>query len=187
MIWVIIPAPAFDMKCRGLTTEEGIIMAKHWTDDTALVESIAGNLYNALPLLPKRLVRVDALTKEFGMPFSHIQIMCMLSDKEMTIGEISTSLGIAKPNITPLLDALYERGLLERCRSEKDRRIVNVRLRPEGVELTERIKVSISAQMAEWPGDFSLSDIKRLNNALAYLIEVGNRLASAERKHHTDA
>ena len=162
-------------------------MAKHWTDDTALTMAIAENLYNALPLLPKRLVRVDALTKEFGMPFSHIQIMCMLSDKEMTIGEISTSLGIAKPNITPLLDALYERGLLERCRSDKDRRIVNVRLCEEGRALTEKIKASISAQMQEWPEGFSHSDVKRLNNALAYLIEVGNRLAVAERKQNKDA
>ena len=161
-------------------------MAKHWTDDTALTMAIAENLYNALPLLPKRLVRVDALTKEFGMPFSHIQIMCMLSDKEMTIGEISTSLGIAKPNITPLLDALYERGLLERCRSDKDRRIVNVRLCEEGRALTEKIKASISAQMQEWPEGFSHSDVKRLNNALAYLIEVGNRLAVAERKQNKD-
>ena len=162
-------------------------MAKHWTDDAALTMAIAENLYNALPLLPKRLVRVDALTKEFGMPFSHIQIMCMLSDKEMTIGEISTSLGIAKPNITPLLDALYERGLLERCRSDKDRRIVNVRLCEEGRALTEKIKASISAQMQEWPEGFSHSDVKRLNNALAYLIEVGNRLAVAERKQNKDA
>ena len=60
-------------------------MAKHWMDDAALVESISKNLYEALPLLPKRLVRVDAITREFGMPFSHIQILCMLSDKEMTI------------------------------------------------------------------------------------------------------
>ncbi|MBE5810031.1 MAG: MarR family transcriptional regulator [Clostridiales bacterium] len=156
-------------------------MAKHWTDDTALVDSIANNLYEALPLLPKRLVRVDALTKEFSMPFSHIQILCMLSDKEMTIGEISTSLGIAKPNITPLLDALYDRGLLERCRSERDRRIVNVRLRPEGQALTAQIKNSISGQTREWPAGISISDIKRLNNALAYLIEIGNRLAEAER------
>ena len=157
-------------------------MARNWTDDQMLVDSITGNLFDALPLLPKRLVRVDALTKEFGMPFSHIQIMCMLSDKEMTIGEISTSLGIAKPNITPLLDALYERGLLERCRSDKDRRIVNVRLCEEGRALTEKIKASISTQMQEWPEGFSHSDVKRLNNALAYLIEVGNRLAVAERK-----
>lgn len=156
-------------------------MAKHWIDDVALVESISKNLYEALPLLPKRLVRVDTITREFGMPFSHIQILCMLSDKEMTIGEISTSLGIAKPNITPLLDALHERGILERCRSERDRRIVNVRLMPEGRELARKIQDNIADQVTEWPEGFNHSDIKRLNNALAYLIEMGQRLAEAER------
>ena len=68
-------------------------MARNWTEDDMLVDSITGNLFEALPLLPKRLVRVDALTRELGMPFSHIQILCMLSDREMTIGEISSSLG----------------------------------------------------------------------------------------------
>lgn len=156
-------------------------MAKHWMDDAALVESVSKNLYEALPLLPKRLIRVDAITREFGMPFSHIQIICMLSDREMTIGEISTSLGIAKPNITPLLDALHERGILERCRSDRDRRIVNVRLMPEGQELAGKIQASIATQVVEWPERFNHSDIKRLNNALAYLIEIGQRLAEAER------
>ena len=157
-------------------------MAKHWMDDTALVEAISQNLYEALPLLPKRLVRVDAITREFGMPFSHIQILCMLSDKEMSIGEISANLGIAKPNITPLLDSLHERGVLERCRSDKDRRIVNVRLLPEGQVLAQKLQERIAAQVQEWPEGFSSSDIKRLNNALAYLIEVGRRLAEAERE-----
>lgn len=156
-------------------------MAKRWTDDQALVEAISSNLYEALPLLPKRLVRVDAITREYGMPFSHIQILCMLSGGEMTIGEISSNLGIAKPNITPLLDALNERGILERCRSEKDRRIVNVRLLPEGQALAERLRESIGMQVLEWPKGFSHSDMKRLNNALAYLIEIGNQLAAAER------
>lgn len=157
-------------------------MAKHWTDDAALVESISRNLYDALPLLPKRLVRVEALTRELGMPFSHIQILCMLSDGEMTIGEISTSLGIAKPNITPLLDSLHERGVLERRRSDKDRRIVNVRLLPEGQALAAKLKESVCGQVREWPEGFSTSDMKRLNNALAYLIEVGRLLGKAERE-----
>ncbi len=156
-------------------------MAKRWTEDKALVNSISKNLYDALPLLPKRLVRVDAITREFGMPFSNIQIMCMLSDREMTIGEISTNLGIAKPNITPLLDSLHERGLLERCRSEKDRRIVNVRLLPEGRELVEKLQESIANQVLEWPEDFGTGDMKRLNNALAYLIEAARQLADSER------
>ena len=156
-------------------------MAKSWKDDQALISAISQNLYDALPLLPKRLVRVDAITREFGMPFSHIQIICMLTDKEMTIGDISSSLGIAKPNITPLLDALHERGVLERCRSEKDRRIVNVRLLPEGQALAYRLNEAIAAQTADWPDTFSTSDIKRLNNALAYLIEIGRRLAEEDQ------
>jgi len=159
-------------------------MAKHWTDDQNLVEAISGNLYQALPLLPKRLVRVDALTREYGMPFSHIQIICLLSDGAMSIGEISMSLGIAKPNITPLLDALNERGVLERCRSEKDRRIVNVRLLPEGQELADRLRTSICTQVMEWPRSLSHSDIKRLNNALAYLVEMGAQLAESERSEN---
>lgn len=160
--------------------EDVYIMAKHWTDDAALVDALSRNLYDALPLLPKRLVKVDAITREFGMPFSHIQILCMLSGREMSIGEISAQLGIAKPNVTPLLDALVERNLLVRCRSEADRRIVNVRLLPEGCELAEQLRSSIAAQVTDWPEGFSHSDIKRLNNALAYLIDMGRRLAETD-------
>lgn len=155
-------------------------MAKNWLDDAALIDAITGNLFDALPLLPKRLIHVDAITREFGMPFSHVQIICSLSEQEMTIGEISTKLGIAKPNITPLLDVLSERGILERCRNDRDRRIVNVRLMPEGQELANRIKQSISDQVKDWPAGLSCSDLKRMNNALAYLIEMGRRLGSME-------
>lgn len=160
--------------------EDAYIMAKHWSDDAALVDALSRNLYEALPLLPKRLVKVDAITREFGMPFSHIQILCMLSKTEMSIGEISAQLGIAKPNVTPLLDALMERGLLMRCRSAEDRRIVNVRLLPEGRDMAERLQCSIASQVMGWPDGFSNSDIKRLNNALAYLIDVGKRLAEMD-------
>lgn len=155
-------------------------MPKHWNEDAELVSAISGNLYAALPLLPKRLVRVEDISREFKMPFSHIQILCMLSDREMTISEISTCLGIAKPNITPLLDTLHGRGLLVRSRSEKDRRVVHVRLLPDGMELAGRIRQAITAQVMDWPSHFSISDIKRLNNALAYLIEVGQELAKAD-------
>ncbi len=155
-------------------------MAKHWSEDTALLDSIAGNLYEALPLLPKRLVRLDAITREFDMPFSHIQILCVLADGPMTIGKLSAALGIAKPNITPLIDNLRQRGMIERQRSEVDRRIVHVALLPEGIATAERVRQRIGEQVAAWPKGFSASDIKRLNNALAYLIETARYLAEAE-------
>lgn len=155
-------------------------MPKRWNDDAELVGAISENLYAALPLLPKRLVHVEAITREFNMPFSHIQILCMLSERDMTISEISTSLGIAKPNITPLLDALHGRGLLERSRGEEDRRVVHVRLLPEGRTLAEKIRKALTTQVLEWPSSFSVSDIKRLNNALAYLIEIGREMDKIE-------
>lgn len=152
-------------------------MAKNWTEDAMLLDSISSNLFEALPLLPKRLVRVDLITRKFDMPFSHVQILCMLSMGGMTIGEISRNLGIAKPNITPLLDSLKDRGLLERQRSDKDRRIVNVELLPAGVETAQQIKLCIAEQIIDWPDSVSSSDAKRLNNALATLISMSKLLS----------
>ena len=152
-------------------------MAKSWTEDELLLDSITSNLFDALPLLPKRLVRLDQITRRFDMPFSHIQILCMLSSGGMTIGDISRSLGIAKPNITPLLDSLAERELLERVRSTKDRRIVNVELMPAGRQMAQDIKSAISEQVAEWPETIGSSDAKRINNSLACLINMGRLLA----------
>lgn len=151
-------------------------MARNWTEDDLLVDSITGNMFEALPLLPKRLVRVDAITRKFDMPFSHVQILCMLSGGAMSIGQISRGLGIAKPNITPLLDNLAERGLLERVRSEKDRRIVNVELLPAGVEMAAAIRQTIAEQIVQWPESVGANEAKRLNNALACLISVGRLL-----------
>ena len=157
-------------------------MAKRWSEDSALVDAISGNLYQALPLLPKRLVRLEAISHEFGMPFSHIQILCTLSEQQLSIGNLSAKLGIAKPNITPLVESLRERGLLERCRSEQDRRIVYVRLTQEGQEVAQRVRQSIAEQVMAWPACLSGSDAKRLNNALAHIIEVARLLAQCEAK-----
>ena len=158
-------------------------MAKNWTTDTALIDAVSGNLFAALPLLPKRLVRVEAIMKELDMPFSHIQILCMLHEGAMSIGEISRRLGIAKPNITPLLDHLHQRGLLTRERSEEDRRVVLVTLMPDGETCAARIREEIGNQVIAWPEEFSHSDIKRLNNALALLVDTARRLAEDEKKN----
>ena len=157
-------------------------MPKHWTEDVALLDSIAGNLYEALPLLPKRLVRLDAITREFDMPFSHIQILCMLAGGPMTIGHLSAGLGIAKPNITPLIENLRTRGMIERKRCETDRRIVHVQLTVTGADTAARVRQRIGDQLLTWPKTLSHSEIKRLNNALAYLVDMARYLAAAEAK-----
>lgn len=154
-------------------------MPKGWTTDSALVDSVAKNLSEAVVLLPKQLLHVDELTRNFGMPFSHIQILVMLSSGDITIGDISTTLGIAKPNITPLLDSLSERGLVERIRGTGDKRIVNVHLTDEGRRKLDELQDAIAQQVMGWEDWCNRSDIKQLNHALAFLVQVADRRGKA--------
>jgi len=145
-------------------------MPKTWTADSTLMDSLAGNLCEAAVLLPRHLVRIDELVHRFKLPFSHIQMLVMLSGGDTSISDLSRSLGIAKPNITPLLDHLSERGLLERVRSDEDRRIVNVHLTSAGQEIIARMHQAVQEQIASWEERFSRSEIKRLNSALASVL-----------------
>ena len=75
-------------------------MPKKHAIDADLVESIAGNLFDALPVFPKRMLRLDQIQHKHHMPLSHIQILAMLGGGgELSIGELSRQLAIAKPNI----------------------------------------------------------------------------------------
>lgn len=147
-------------------------MAKKWSEDTELVNSMAANLMDVLAVFPKQLIHVDALVRQFGMPLSHIQIMVTLSAGDLSIGTLSERMGIAKPNITPLVDTLCDKALVERVRSLTDRRIVNVHLTDEGAKLLDQIRTAIAAQIGEWPVQFSRSEAKDLNASLAALTKL---------------
>ena len=51
---------------------------------------------------------------------------------------LAHALALSEPNTTLLLDRLAERGLVERVRSESDRRAQNIHLTAQGVDLAHR-------------------------------------------------
>lgn len=155
-------------------------MAKRWTADKALVDGIATNLVEMLLLFPKRVMRLDAIVREHGIPLSHIQILVMLTGGDMAIGELSEKLCIAKPNITPLVEHLRQQGLVERVRKADDRRIVSVHLLPAGREKLGAIRQSVAGQISEWPGEFSRSEMKELSTALASVIRIVQGIGNFE-------
>ena len=58
----------------------------------------------------------------------------------MSVSEISRRFGIAKPNITPLVDRLISAGLVERVRNKADRRVVDVYILDAGREKLREIQ-----------------------------------------------
>lgn len=142
-------------------------MSRKWSDDAALVSSLTDNLFEALPLFPQKLLKIEEVVRAQNMPYSNIRILILLAKGDMSISQLSEQLGIAKPNITPLVDHLHAQGLVERIRNSKDRRIVHVHLLPAGAEKIAALRESVMEQVMAWPGNLSKSEVKELNNAMA--------------------
>jgi DNA-binding MarR family transcriptional regulator len=141
--------------------------------DSAVVDRIAQNIFGVLPLLRKRLLHMDTIQTEHGIPLSHVQVLSMLNETgSMSVSEISRRLGIAKPNITPLVDRLIEVGLVDRQRDTIDRRVVNVVIQPAGQEKLKAIRSTIVDQVMEWSQTISAEDFQDLSEALATITRV---------------
>jgi DNA-binding MarR family transcriptional regulator len=77
------------------------------------------------------LSSVEALGQEFS--FSQIMILLTLLRLHQTsMNQMAQTLGLSKANASGLVDRLVRKGLIERFRSEQDRRVVLVQLTEQG-------------------------------------------------------
>ena len=148
-------------------------MTKKRTIDPAMIDSVAQNMFHVLPLIKKRLLHMDLVQKEHGTPLSHVQVLAMLQDVgTMSVSEISRRLGIAIPNITPLVDRLYEGGYVDRQHDENDRRVVNIVLLPAGEEKLAAIRATIARQIQVQSENLSVSEFRELSDALSSVVRI---------------
>lgn len=137
------------------------------------VERIAQGVFQAQPLLKKRLVKLSAIQSDQGIPLSHVQVLAMLEEVgSMSVSEISKRFGIAKPNITPLVDRLVNAGLVDRVRSETDRRVVNIVILEEGRNRLQQIQNALNDHVASWQSTLTGEEFERLDRALIDIIEI---------------
>ena len=119
--------------------------------NTQTVRSLADHLFQLSPLLKRHITHMPVFHGEGGLSLSLYQILSLLNEREyMSVSGLSLYVGIAKPNITPLIDHLSSDGLVERVRSTEDRRVVFVRIRPEGRERLTQIAKQLEAHIGQW-------------------------------------
>ncbi len=137
------------------------------------VERIAQGIFQAQPLMKKRLAKLSAIQSEQGIPLSHVQVLAMLEEVgSMSVSEISKRFGIAKPNITPLVDRLVNAGLVDRVRSESDRRVVNIVILEEGRNRLRQIQNALNEHVAGWQNTLTAEEFSRLDRALIDIVEI---------------
>lgn len=148
-------------------------MTKKRVIDPTMIDNVAQNMFHVMPLIKKRLLHMYLVQKEHGTPLSHVQVLAMLQDAgTMSVSEISRRLGIAKPNITPLVDRLFENGYVDRQHDENDRRVVNIVLQPAGVEKLAAIRSTIARQIQSQSESLTVTEFRELNDALGSVVRI---------------
>jgi len=90
---------------------------------------IVKNLKGIMDLFGKA---VKSEFKEKNLTSSQVMVIGILSHrKELKTSELSKELGLSNSTVSGILDRLEEKNLIERIRSEKDRRVIKVRINKE--------------------------------------------------------
>ncbi len=94
-------------------------------------------------IFPEELIRLKLSLSVFEL------LALMMSDKYQTVTMSSLAQGMSVPmsTATGIVDRLVKKGLLERGRSEEDRRVVTVFLTGSGREVIEDLKVLLYSNL----------------------------------------
>ncbi len=76
-----------------------------------------------------------------GVSMTHMHVMWLLQHHgDLPMSRMADLLDVSFSNATGIVDRMEERGLVERVRVPDDRRIVLVRIAPQGVEALEEVE-----------------------------------------------
>ena len=133
--------------------------------------ALVGRINRASHLLSKGMRQVFA---QFGLEQQEFDVLATLrragAPHELTPGGLLKSAMVTSGAITNRLDKLERKGLVERRPDPDDRRMVRVRLTPEGLELVDRVVVLHVANEERMLAALDEEDRRALDRALRRLL-----------------
>lgn len=108
--------------------------------DTIYLNKVSESLLNMVIALHKKTFNKDQLIKGVCMPPSQVKVLFHLSHTgSSSLSNLAHSIGVSKPNMTPIIDKLIQDGFINRYEDSSDRRKLRV-------ELTEKANELLSSQ-----------------------------------------
>ena len=105
-----------------------------------------------------------------GISMTHLHILWLLEHHgDLTMGRLAELVDVSLSNASGLIDRMEERGLVERIRVPDDRRVVLVRVSPEGERMRDEIEAVKQDQMRSILGNLDVDQLTRLVGAVGDL------------------
>ncbi len=129
-----------------------------------LYEYVLDNIQKVV--FPEELIRLKLSLSVFEL------LALMISDKYQTVTMSSLAQGMSVPmsTATGVVDRLVKKGLLERGRSEDDRRVVTVSLTERGGEVIEDLKELLFSNLDRVRGILTVEEFETALELLRKLI-----------------
>jgi DNA-binding MarR family transcriptional regulator len=140
------------------------------------IEQILENLFHVLPMVHKKLLRMDlgGATGEFSR--LHLAIMGMLWGESQAVSEVARKLSIPKSQMTQLIDQLEERGIVLRHPDANDRRVTNITLTGHGREVLTECKRRLKDIIRQRLSVLAETELAEMAAALEKLKNIGAKL-----------
>lgn len=110
------------------------------------------------------------VSRERELTPQQVELLCVLSQGPVGMGELSRGLYLEKSSLTGLVDRVERRGLVERVRDSCDRRAWQVRLTGEGEQVATASHDEVTARLERLADDLTDEDRGRLCDAVARII-----------------
>jgi DNA-binding MarR family transcriptional regulator len=147
--------------------------------DHSTLDTIAENLFYIVPLIHKKLLRINIPNMDCGFTLSrlHIGILGLISEESaLPISEIAKKYFIPKSRMSLLINQLVKAGMVERHPNTHDRRVSNITLTPKGQALLKCSERFIKINIKEMLSFLNENELKEFSQVLAKLRSLGARL-----------
>jgi DNA-binding MarR family transcriptional regulator len=142
----------------------------------AAADDIFENLVAIVPILHRKILRMDLGGVTGNLTRLHLGIMAKLRDGSMTVSELAKTSVVPKPQMTHLINQLVESGIVARYPDSGDRRVINIGLTDSGVVLLDELKLKVQQNVRRELQGLTPEELTDMSRALDILRRIAAKL-----------
>jgi DNA-binding MarR family transcriptional regulator len=132
-------------------------------DQTPLIDALARTAFFTTAVLSR-------IAAEHDLSLTQLRVLAILRDRQASMTDLATYLGLDKSTISGLVDRAEKRGLLRRTPNPLDGRGVDVALTKRGIELAERGAATVAQAFFPLTRTLSAAEARRLTALLERML-----------------
>lgn len=139
--------------------------------------AVSEQFFKLIMQLHKNVLKPEEFMKGMPIPPSHVKVIFYLSHKgAVPVSTIAKDLLISKPNMTPIIDKLFEEGYVSRSEDPNDRRILRIEITEKSKEIFKLKKELAVKSLISKLSNLNSEDISTLSSNLDSVYKILEKL-----------